>query len=860
MLVTRRNFLKGMGSLAAFAAASGSLVTFPKVGSAMGGQRTADEIVKSTCVHCVNFCGIEVHKAGNVIRSIFPDPGRRDYFNHGICPKGVAGGFTAYNPYRVKVPLKRTNPEKGLGVDPKWVEISWEEAFSTISERMAKIRKENPSKLIWQHGHGKYLIGDKFPKAFCKAFGTPNVVHRTTTCESARHVADELTWGYHGFLPDIDHCNLFVVFGSNYFEAEQYARWMDHAVTRARERGMKIISVEPRYSHVAAKADQWIPVRPGKDIVILLAIARKLIESGDIDNEFLTTYTNTPQLVGSDGKILKSKEGEPLVWDTVSGTATPYAEGVVPALRGSYTVGGVEVRTGFDVFANSISDMTFENAAEIAGVPADIIRQLAAEIAREARLGTTTKVDGLTQRYRPVAIHTWRGLAAKEFGVQNWRAGLMLQMLLGNPDAVGGLHLHSVYKKPAYFDPSKCEYPPKRVDLAKSVYFPNGQHDVCQQVALTVLDPKAYGLKYKPEMQIFYATNRPVSTSDTATQFRSLEKTFNVVIEVHMSETAWMADIVLPDLNYLEAWHLSPTRWTPRTKHIAIRQPVANVYNIPHDAFSILWELAKRLGLRDEYIKQVNKAWKLKKHPFQAGRDYTPREAVELLWAEKTKGKSFDIALKEGFVGKKLGPENVYSKGVEVKFKGPGKPKMMFYGDHMVHTLEKVKKTVAKHGINNIDLSQYEIAYSPVPIKAHAFPTPHREAQDMPFYLITYKRMYRNQMACSNTNPILNQALGKDVDENGVLMNASTGAEMGLRDGAQVVVETRIGKVTGKAQFTEGIRPDTVGISYHYGQASPGFPAFARKGIPVNDILELHPDIVSGMNSFNDTKCKVYPA
>jgi anaerobic selenocysteine-containing dehydrogenase len=74
------------------------------------------------------------------------------------------------------------------------------------------------------------------------------------------------------------------------------------------------------------------------------------------------------------------------------------------------------------------------------------------------------------------------------------------------------------------------------------------------------------------------------------------------------------------------------------------------------------------------------------------------------------------------------------------------------------------------------------------------------------------------------------------------------------------VVETRIGKLQGKVQLTEGIRPDTVGISYHYGQASPGFPGYARKGMAVNDVLELHPDKVSGMNSFNDTKCKVYPA
>jgi anaerobic selenocysteine-containing dehydrogenase len=102
MIVTRRNFLKDPGLLAAMAATSGGLAAFPKLGFAHGGQRTAEEIIKSTWVHCVNFLGIEVHKAGNRIRSIVLDSGCRDYYNHGICPKGVSCGLITYTPYRVQ--------------------------------------------------------------------------------------------------------------------------------------------------------------------------------------------------------------------------------------------------------------------------------------------------------------------------------------------------------------------------------------------------------------------------------------------------------------------------------------------------------------------------------------------------------------------------------------------------------------------------------------------------------------------------------------------------------------------------------------------------------------------------------------
>lgn len=156
-------------------------------------------------------------------------------------------------------------PEERPGSGPGWVEISWEEAFTTITGKLQAIRDDDPRKLIWQHGHGKYLIGDKFPKAF----GTPNLVSRTSTCEAARHVADELTWGNHGFLPDIEQCNFLLNFGGNYFEAEQFARWLDHASTDARERGMKVVVIEPRLSGTASKADEWLPIRPGKDMLLL---------------------------------------------------------------------------------------------------------------------------------------------------------------------------------------------------------------------------------------------------------------------------------------------------------------------------------------------------------------------------------------------------------------------------------------------------------------------------------------------------------------------------------------------------------------------------------------------------------------
>ena len=218
-------------------------------------------------------------------------------------------------------------------------------------------------------------------------------------------------------------------------------------------------------------------------------------------------------------------------------------------------------------------------------------------------------------------------------------------------------------------------------------------------------------------------------------------------------------------------------------------------------------------------------------------------------------GKSFEYAMEHAFVGKHVSTEKRYLHGVQKHFWGADKPKLKLYADQLVSSYERVAVTVKSHRIKNIDLDKYRIALSPLPRKEHAFPTPHREAKGYPLYLMTYKRINRNQAGNTAENPILNR-LG-DTDENFLLINRATAIKMGIANDDQVRIETRVGSAQGKARLTEGIRPDVVAVSYHYGHFSPGFPDYAKKGIWINAALELHPDVISGMNSFNDTKCKV---
>ena len=106
----------------------------------MTNETINDVWIPSVCQMCYNRCGIKVHRRNGAVLQIEGDPDCT-YGKGKLCAKGHAGIMNHYNPHRVKVPLKRTNPEKGIGVDPQWQEISWEEALDTVVEKLKEVDK-----------------------------------------------------------------------------------------------------------------------------------------------------------------------------------------------------------------------------------------------------------------------------------------------------------------------------------------------------------------------------------------------------------------------------------------------------------------------------------------------------------------------------------------------------------------------------------------------------------------------------------------------------------------------------------------------------------------------------------------------
>ena len=100
-----------------------------------------DVWIPTTCLMYYNTCSIKVHRVNGVAVKIEGNPDSPQNADK-LCAKGISGIMTLYSPHRVKTPLKRTNPEKGLGVDPKWAEISWEEALGTVVEKLKKVTEK----------------------------------------------------------------------------------------------------------------------------------------------------------------------------------------------------------------------------------------------------------------------------------------------------------------------------------------------------------------------------------------------------------------------------------------------------------------------------------------------------------------------------------------------------------------------------------------------------------------------------------------------------------------------------------------------------------------------------------------------
>src|SRR5512139_2177265 len=313
MKISRKTFIKGaaatVGTLAADRLLFLQLETLNPE-SVKAAPALTEDWVPTTCWIGKQDCGMLARRInGRVVKF----EGHPDYpRNLGtLCPKGMAQIMAVYDPNRLKAPLVRTNEK---GVPGQWRQVSWDEALTLAGEKIKEVRARDKRLLVWQHGR------DKAPALYREAFVSASgatMLCVGAQCSFAAQKAVSYTVGSQGALgADFRHTRYLLAWGWNITGGG--GNWLcsitwPRQMLDARDRGMKIVAIDPRLRGSGTFADEWLPIRPGTDLALALALCHVLIEQGTIDRDYLRKYTNAPFLIKENGYFLRVRNKEK-VW------------------------------------------------------------------------------------------------------------------------------------------------------------------------------------------------------------------------------------------------------------------------------------------------------------------------------------------------------------------------------------------------------------------------------------------------------------------------------------------------------------------------------------------------------------------
>jgi anaerobic selenocysteine-containing dehydrogenase len=293
MRLTRREFIKGSS------AAAGLLVvgcaTLP-VTNAMAIRKAKSagpakgEWVSTACQGCTQWCAIQIFVQDDRAVRVRGNPLSKTNGGY-VCPRGHLIPQQTYDPDRIKVPMKRTNLQKGRGIDPRFVPISWDEALDIVADKMIELRKNNEAhKLAYIRGRYSPTSTNLLYGTLPKIYGTTNYFSHSAICAEAEKMGPGLTQGFFGYRDyDLGNTNCLVAWGTDPLASN---RMVPNTIGKFGEilsRGT-VIAVDPRLSNSAAKAHEWLPLKPGTDGALAGAIAHVLLTEGLWNKEFVGDF------------------------------------------------------------------------------------------------------------------------------------------------------------------------------------------------------------------------------------------------------------------------------------------------------------------------------------------------------------------------------------------------------------------------------------------------------------------------------------------------------------------------------------------------------------------------------------------
>jgi len=443
--LSRRAFLKTTGygtaglSLLSPISPLGSMV-----GKAVAKDDEQEEVTYSICNFCSSLCNLKVTtrtKDGDKrIAKIDGNP--NSTLNRGkICARGQAGFRQTYDTDRLKTPLIRVEGSKRG--EYKFREASWEEAWKYIADKQ-KAAKIQPWEWTMVGGWTSCVFYMNWAVPFAMANQVPNIVAAPMQhCVATGHLGTDVVTGnfniHDEVLPDFDNAK-YILFVANNASIGAVSTCRMVRFAQGIKNGAKVVVLDPRCSETAAKADEWVRIRPGTDLAFMLALMRIMMEENLYDAQFLQRYTNMPFLAYKDDqgelRMVADEEGRPMVvvensadvrvLEKFSNNNSKDSEGnsILPALELSepVEVDGRPVQTVFEAQLDALAEYTPEWAAELTGVPA-------ADIARISR------EFGIT---RPAIVDPgWHGARYGNVLMLR-RVQAMIQALTGGIDSVGG--------------------------------------------------------------------------------------------------------------------------------------------------------------------------------------------------------------------------------------------------------------------------------------------------------------------------------------------------------------------------------------------------------------------------------------
>jgi anaerobic dimethyl sulfoxide reductase subunit A len=526
-------------------------------------SNTQERVVTTACCsHCGGACLLKVHIANGTIVRIETDNAEEPQLR--ACLLGRAYRQRVYAPDRLKFPMRRV----GARGEGKFERISWDEALDTVAKELKRVSKTyGPSAILFRLG-----VGD-----LCELHSW-KVIDRLLSMTGCSK-----TWGYNSFeagifaslatygtmvdtnsREDLLNSKLIIMWGWNpaVTVAGVNTCWY---LAQAKEAGVKVISVDPRYTDSAATfTNQWIPILPGTDTAMLIAMAYVIIKNNLQDQAFLDIYT-----------------------------------------------------IGFEQFKNYVMGAednipkTPAWAESITGVPATTTENLATEYA-------TTK---------PAALLCGIAPGRTAYGEQYHRAAITLAAMTGNIGIHGGNSAGRIWTQRAggypflalggklalhKNNPVEKDVPPRKYALPAYGESTSSARVNNVQVADAILKGRDGG--YFSDYKLLYIvnTNFPNQYPNINKSVRALENLeFIVVHEQYMTPAAKLADIVLPTCTIFERNDVTAGYGTPFLGYI--HKVVEPLYESKAH-FEIAVELAARLGIsdfsdktEDEWLREIVK-------------------------------------------------------------------------------------------------------------------------------------------------------------------------------------------------------------------------------------------------------------